>query len=64
MHVTTSGQLARIVRGLNLAVVADAMVLERFVPSRAVLLPEERPKERPIDLAQALGRGGLVRISR
>jgi hypothetical protein len=49
---------------LNRTVVADPTVLKRFVASRAVLLPKERPKERAIDLAQALGGGGLVRICR
>ena len=54
VHIPAPGQLARVCRGLNRAVVADAPVLKRFVSSSAVLLSEERPKECAIDLAQAL----------
>jgi hypothetical protein len=55
VHVPTPGQLARTVRGLNRAVVADTAVLKRFVSSHTVLLSEERPKECAIDLPQAIG---------
>jgi hypothetical protein len=55
VHIPTPGQLSRIVRALNRAVVADTTVLKRFVSSRAVLLSEERSKEGAIDLVQALG---------
>ncbi len=64
VHVPTPGQLSRIVRGLNRAVVADTTVLKRFVSSRTVLLSEERPKEHAIDLAQAPGRGALIGVCR
>jgi hypothetical protein len=62
VHVPTPGQLSRIVRGLNRAVVADTTVLKRFVSSRTVLLSEEWPKEHAIDLAQAPGRGASIGV--
>jgi hypothetical protein len=64
VHVPTPGQLARTVRRLNRAVVADATVLKCFVSCHAVLLSEERPKECAIDLAQALGQEALIGVRR
>jgi hypothetical protein len=64
VHVPTPGQLARTVRRLNRAVVADTTVLKCFVSSRAVLLSKERSKECAIDLAQALGQEALIGVCR
>jgi hypothetical protein len=60
VHVATTGQFAPIIRRLNQSVVADTIILQRFVSCPAVLLSEEGPKEDAIDLVQALVREGLA----
>jgi hypothetical protein len=60
VHVATTGQFAPIIGKLNQAVVADTIILQRFVACPAVLLSEERPKEDAINLVQALVREPLA----
>jgi hypothetical protein len=60
VHVATTGQFAPIIGKLNQAVVANAIIFQRFVACPAVLLSEERPKEHAIDLVQALVREALA----
>jgi hypothetical protein len=54
VHIPATRQLAPVRRRLNRAVVPDTSIFQRFVSCRAVLLPEERPKENAIDFATAL----------
>jgi len=60
VHVATTGQFSLIICRLNQAVVANTIILQRFVSSPTVLLSEERPKEDAIDLVQALVREALA----
>jgi hypothetical protein len=60
VHVPAPGQFAFMARRLKRAVVADAAVLKCPIPARAVLFPEERPKECAINLVQALVQQALI----